>query len=486
MTELTKEQKAEALRLLEEKYRRLKTRKIYRMYPETGPLSRHAYPKHMLFLKMGAEYPERAAVAANRVGKTEGMGCYELTLHMTGEYPDWWEGRRFVNAPKCWAAGTTNQKTKEIIQEKLLGPLTDVGTGLIPGDKIIDYKRKASSVPDTVETIIVQHVSGDSSILILKSYEQGRPAFEGTEQDVILLDEEPPSDVYEECCIRTMTTGGIIMLTFTPLQGVSDVVMKFMPGGKPKEGVVDGRFLVTATWDDAPHLTDEAKARLWASLPPHQREARAKGIPSLGEGAVYPILESDITVDDFPIPPYWPRVYALDVGWACTAALWAAIDMENDVVYLTACYKRGQAEPIVHVEGIRARGDWISGVADPASRIGNQKDGDNLLDEYRKLGLKLVKADNSVEAGLFDTWIRMSTGRLKVFRSCVPLFEEFRMYQRDKHGGIRKENDHLMDCMRYVVRSGIKVARVMPVGMFADQIGMKGVQAQYNPLTHGL
>ncbi len=48
-------------------------------------------------------------------------------------------------------------------------------------------------------------------------------------QHVIWLDEEPPADVYGECLIRTMTTNGIIMLTFTPLSGMSAVVLQFMP-----------------------------------------------------------------------------------------------------------------------------------------------------------------------------------------------------------------------------------------------------------------
>jgi phage terminase large subunit-like protein len=59
-----------------------------------------------------------------------------------------------------------------------------------------------------------------------------RGAFEGTEQDVVWLDEEPPLDVYVECLVRTMTTDGLVMVTFTPLEDMSDVVMSFLEGGK--------------------------------------------------------------------------------------------------------------------------------------------------------------------------------------------------------------------------------------------------------------
>ena len=58
---------------------------------------------------------------------------------------------------------------------------------------------------------------------------QGPGSFEGTAQHGIWLDEEPPMDVYGECVIRTMTTDGIILITFTPLAGLSEVVMGFLP-----------------------------------------------------------------------------------------------------------------------------------------------------------------------------------------------------------------------------------------------------------------
>ena len=454
--------------LLDEKTRRVSSRKLLSFYPEEGPLSRFCYPKHMKFFAAGDQYRERAAMAANRVGKTEGMGGYELTLHLTGLYPDWWIGRRFNKAIKAWAAGDTNQTTRDILQAKLLGTIDNIGTGLIPGDEIVDFKRKASSVPDTIETVYVKHVSGGISVLGLKSYEQGRKAFQGTEQDVILLDEEPPEDIYLECLTRTMTTHGIIMLTFTPLQGVSSVVLMFMPGGQvPKEGKNGTRFMVSASWDDAPHLSEADKKELWESYPAYMRDARTKGVPALGSGAIYPIAEENIVIPDFQLPAYFPRVYAFDPGWNCTAALWGAIDRENDIVYLYSEYKRGQAEPAVHADAIKSRGDWIPGVSDPAVRASNQADGEKLIVKYRELGLRLALADNAVEVGLLDVFHRMTSGRLKVFSSLVEWIAEFRLYRRDDKGKVVKENDHLMDDTRYLVRSGISIAKDMPYDLYA-------------------
>jgi phage terminase large subunit-like protein len=317
-------------------------------------------------------------------------------------------------------------------------------------------------VPEAVDTIYVKHISGAMSQCVLKSYDQKRESFQGTEQDVIWLDEEPPLDIYTECLMRTMTGGGLIMLTFTPLMGMSETVMQFLPGGEIAERKEGSKCVVMAGWDDAPHLTDTMKAELLASIPPFQRDARSKGIPQLGAGAIYPVPESDFVVDDFAIPEHWPRAYGMDVGWNRTAAPWAAWDRESDVVYLYAEHYRGQAEPAIHAEAIKARGDWIPGVIDPASRGRSQDDGNRLLQMYMDLGLRLDIAENGVESGIYDVWTRLSTGRLKVFRSMGNWLQEFRLYRRDEKGRIVKANDHLMDATRYLIVSGLSRAKTKP------------------------
>ncbi len=230
---MPREQKAEILELLDEQDRRRKRKKLYTYYPETGPLRREAYPKHMEFFAAGAEHRERLLLAANRVGKSEGVGGYEMVLHLLGKYPDWWKGYRFKKSIKAWAAGDTGKTVREIIQAKLLGDPGKQGQGLIPGDAIKRTTAKAG-VSDAIESVYVRGKYGVSQ-LVLKSYDQRREAFQGTEQDVIWLDEECPLDIYAECLLRTMTTDGRIMCTFTPLMGLTDMVLQFLPGGKVPE-----------------------------------------------------------------------------------------------------------------------------------------------------------------------------------------------------------------------------------------------------------
>jgi len=183
----------------------------------------------------GSPHRERLMLAANRIGKTEGVGAYELTCHLTGIYPAWWEGHRFPRGIRAWAAGDSSKTVREIIQEKLLGPMGKWGTGMIPGDLILGEPRRREGIRDAVEIVYVRHAAGDHSTLVLKSYDQRREAFQGTEQHLVWLDEEPPMDIYTECLLRTMTTGGLLMLTFTPLQGLSEVVLAFLPGGRPPQ-----------------------------------------------------------------------------------------------------------------------------------------------------------------------------------------------------------------------------------------------------------
>jgi phage terminase large subunit-like protein len=182
-------------------------------------------------------HPERTYVTAHGIvtHNTYGLGGYETVCHLTGLYPDWWPGRRFNRPIHAWAAGDWNETTRDIIQATLCGKVayqgtrrTVDGTGLIPGDLIGDAVWK-QGVPNLLDTLAVKHVSGDWSWLGFKSYQQGRASFQGTARDLIWLDEEPPLDVYTECLTRTATTGGMMILTFTPLRGYSDVVRSFRP-----------------------------------------------------------------------------------------------------------------------------------------------------------------------------------------------------------------------------------------------------------------
>jgi phage terminase large subunit-like protein len=234
--------KEQLLALLQEKADRKATNKIYEYFPEESDLEhgvyrRELYPKALAFFKAGNNFKQRAIIAANRTGKTLNSHL-ELAYHATGLYPDWWEGKRFTRPITAWVASVNNESVRDISQTYLLGSKVNPGTGLIPKTSLADKPfTSRAGVPDAVQDIFVKHVTGGISRISLKSYEQGRKAFQGTAIDVICLDEEPDDpSIYTECLTRTMTTNGIVIATFTPLSGLSQTVKSFIPKGKFPEG----------------------------------------------------------------------------------------------------------------------------------------------------------------------------------------------------------------------------------------------------------
>ncbi len=398
-------------------------------------------------------------MAANRVGKSE-AGAFEVTNHLTGIYPAWWRGRRFRRASDWWACGTNSETTRNIVQAKLLGPPEAPGTGMIPAHLIVHTSRRQNGLEGSIDTAWIRHVDGSSSRLAFKTYEQGRRSFEGTAKDGIWWDEEPPLEIYVEGMYRTITTRGIMLMTFTPLQGMSEVVKSFV---EPEPEAAQFKYIIQAGWKDVPHLDEDEKRMLLATTPGYQVAARTEGEPSLGAGAIYPLPEADVRLDPFPIPDTWPRAYALDVGWRRTAALWLARNPDNARIVAYDEHYQAQGEPASHAQAIKARGEWIPGVIDPAARGRAATDGRELMQMYYDLGLQLTAAQNAVEAGLQEVWQLLVSGQLKVMSNCQNWFSEFRRYHRDEQGRIVKKDDHLMDCSRYGVVSGRALMMTKPV-----------------------
>lgn len=464
----------EYLQLLEELEKRLKYNKLDSLFPDDGRYARANYPKQLRFFEAGNHFKQRLLAGGNRVGKTLSGGV-EMTYHLTGLYPKWWKGKKFLNPIKAWAVGKSNQVVKEVMQDCLLGPITDMGSGLIPEHLIIDTTRKAG-VANTIEMVQVQHVSGGVSELIFKSYEQGRGDFQGTKKQVIWMDEEPRDyGIFEECLMRTMDdiSPGIIYITFTPLLGLTPLVRSFLNGGRFSDNGTNptdsAKFAIQVTWEDIPHLSVEQKDEMKNSIAPHLRDARTKGIPSLGAGAVYPFSEDDIMVKPFEIPYYWPKAYGFDVGVKRTAAIWTAFDPDSGIYYLYSEHYLGNLEKginvvPIHADALKARGAWIPGVIDTSALRANEIDGTVIYEQYVDQGLNLEMANKAVEAGVLKICQMFAAGRIKVFNTCQNWLQEFRTYSRDEKTGkiAEKQEDHLMDAMRYLFMACPDVLQLEP------------------------
>lgn len=445
------------LALEEAELRRERGRRIYRFFPDEGKFPRRAYLKHLKFFEMGARLRQRAFMAGNRVGKTM-AGLYETVLHMTGEYPAWWVGRRYRRSVRVWIAGDTSKSVREGLQVKLFGDWGDFGTGMIPADKLLRWSPKQGT-PEAVDTFAVKHATGGISRGELKSYDQGRIAFQSTERDVILLDEEPADEgIYTECLTRTMTTNGIVMLTFTPLRGASAIVTRFLTKGLPIEGAInDSRGLVMAGWNDVPHLTEKDKEELKAEYPNEtERKARTLGIPTLGSGLVFLVPEDDLIVEPFRVPPHWPQGCGLDFGWdhpsAATHMTW---DRDKDCIYVLKDWRERNHTPAMTALALKSWDNWLP-FAWPHDGLQHDKgSGEELAGQYRDNGLQMMDekatfpdGGNGVEAGINEMHDRMKTGRWKVVSTCMYWREEYRTYHR-KDGLIVKLKDDTISSSRY-------------------------------------
>jgi phage terminase large subunit-like protein len=411
------------------------------------------YPKQRLFHSLGISTRERLLRAGNQLGKTY-SGAAEMSYHLTGEYPDWWEGRVWNGPIRAWAGGKDGLSVRDSLALLLLGPPLARGTGMIPKRAIEDI-RAARGLPDAVDTAVVKHKNGGISNLTFKSYEQGRERWQAATLDLVWLDEEPDEEIYTEALSRTNATGGMLYMTFTPLLGMSSVVRRFLMEDSPD------RSDTNMTIDDALHIPQEQRDRIIASYPAHEREARTRGTPALGSGRIFPVAESAIEVDAFPIPPHWPQIGALDFGWDHpTAAVKLAWDRDADAVYVTHAYRKREAIPAMHAASLRGWGDWLPW-AWPHDGLQHDKgSGDQLAQLYRKDGLKLLAEraqyegdrGSGVEAGLMDMLERMETSRFYVFKHLVEWFDEFRLYHR-KDGKVVKLQDDLMSATRYGIMS---------------------------------
>lgn len=420
--------------------------------------SNFRYPWQAEFINASADNPERSLLAGNRTGKTD-TESFEVATHMTGLYPDWWTGRRFTKPIEVWCGGVTNESSRDIQQKSLLGGLDEnkkpLGTGWIPLKCLTDYVTfRQCGVSGVVDTIRVKHVSGGHSELTFKAYEQGREKWQGTSKDFIWLDEEPSFDIYTECLTRLIDRNGLLVLTATPLLGMSDVVRHFLEGGP-------GIFYATAGWDHAPHLSRDERERLAASYPKHERDARTKGIPMLGSGVVYPIPDDDIICDPFRIPDYGRCIAGIDFGISHpTAVVWMYHNTDTDVIYIYDCYQREDESVPYHADAIKDRGDWIP-VSWPHDGLQRDKGtAQPLAEQYRSRGVNMLwesarwedkqGGGQSKESAISKVLDRMYTGRFKVFSTCQSWFEQKRMYHR-KDGIINPVYDDVLKAGDYAL-----------------------------------
>ena len=441
------------------------------------------YPKQIEFCDATADHNEAVLQAGNQLGKSE-IGAYMAAIFATGLYPPNWQGRHYDAPTRGWATGESTVAVRDISQRKLCGPPGDdalFGTGMIPKSLIVG-KILGHGAGGAFDTIKVKHVSGGTSEISFKSYDQERSKWQGATLDWIWFDEEPPIEHYLEGLARLVATGGLAYSTFTPLNGLNLILPRF---NERAVEAMRNRIVVRMRMQDAPHLADEERRKvLIATFPEHQRRARIDGLPMLGSGAVF----EDVTLEDLLVPlrvsghdivhsahgaldaSHWAMLWAIDFGISHPfAAVLLAHDRDNDVVYVLAELKMKGGIPAQHASRMKAIAANVK-VAWPHD--GTQRDkgsGDQLAEIYKREGLQMLPrhatlptGGYSMEAGIMEMLVRMRSGRFKVAAGCLEWQDEFQGYHR-KDGLIVKSNDDLLSATRIGVMQ-LRSAKAVPLG----------------------
>lgn len=428
------------------------------------------YPWQKEFHDAGKTHPERMLMAANRVGKTASAGA-EVSMHLTGLYPDWWDGRRFDRPTLVWTGSPTNETSRDIVQSELLGGLGEkLGTGWVQRDLIYgNPQTRQAGVKNVVDSFQVRHKSGGLSTCTMKTYEQGWQKWQGTAPHVVWMDEEPDDyKIFSESQTRILTSKGIVLVTFTPLSGLTELVLHFREGfARPNSGI----YVKGATWNEAPHLSEEDKARLAASYRVHERKARTEGIPMMGQGAIFPIEDEQIIVDPFDIPRHWARIKGCDFGYDHNAAgVELAIDRDQDTIYVIDSYRKSGELAPYHAAWFN-KSNRLVPVAWPHDGLNTEKSGGGKIkDAYIQHGVNMLnksarypkaRGEHEEKGGPQPVWPvidevreRMQTGRFKVFSNQQQWLEEKRNYHVKESGNevkIVDRNDDMLKATFYAV-----------------------------------
>lgn len=388
----------------------------------------------------------RALVAGNQVGKSY-LVSYEMACHLTGIYPPWWRGVRYVAPVDVWIAGVTAVRVRDTVQEKLFGRIGRLGTGMIPKHLVqLDSIIKKTGTPYAFDRVEIKHVNGGCSTVQFFSYDQGMEKFMGSTIDIAWFDEEPPADINAEVKMRLIVKDGILLYSFTPLQGVTPLYDSIMQD--------DNVLKVRISQSQVPHLDQKKIDRALEGLSESEKQARRDGVATIGAGKVFQFEEHEYTCEPFEIPPYWRRLGGFDVGLGHpTGAVACAIDDDSKTIYVYNEYKVNETTAVTIASHLRHWG--LKFMADPSvfSREIATAQAKSLA--YTDEGMELIKGNRDREEGIHIMRKYFGSGRLWIFDTCQDLLKELRTYRTktsaDGHTVVVKVDDDVVDALRYCI-----------------------------------
>jgi phage terminase large subunit-like protein len=275
------------------------------------------YPSQKAFFMAGSSgVHQRLLYGGNQGGKT--LACAaEVAWHLTGDYPDFWTGKRFTKPIRVWAVGESAQLVRDTLQKKLCGD-QEFGTGVIP---LESFGKKPIMVPGgtgAIDTMFVTHqtdgVTDGTSSLTFKSFEMRRQKLQGESIDLIWIDERPDEEIYSELLARTSATDGHLIVSYTPVGEGAAAGLTYRFLSEPSSD----RSVHRIASAEVKHISEARREELTAGYQEHERQARIEGTPQLGTGPIFPLELLPVVIKTFDpdsdIPLYARWCVGIDFG----------------------------------------------------------------------------------------------------------------------------------------------------------------------------
>jgi len=416
-----------------------------------------------------------------------------------------WKKVRSSDYGTCWRQeqrentrpySEDNEKTRDLIQKELFGDPSNEklwGTGTVPKNCIGDTVRKPG-IPDAKYHVYVKHYTdgvydGDSKLTML-AYDMGKESWMGFASDIVWLDEEPPEDIMGQATRSIVDRGGSIYMTFTPENGRTAVLQSLeanwschnatwmdASGGDFEITLQNGRKLKFTTIysknGTKGHLTEEKVKDAVKGILPHEAEMRILGEPMQGSGLIFSYPQDQVMIVPIEIPDHWPRIAAIDFGGISakshpSAAVWAAHDVDNDVIYIYDAFKAFSNKRHEVAARIINRPQWIP-MMYPHDGEKTVEGGGTVAEAYRGFGVNMFhthvtnwdeskgegKGGIKIEPQLIDMNSRFADRRLRVFNTLPEVWEELRNFHTTKtaegKAKIVDRDDDLIASIRYSV-----------------------------------